>query len=56
MLHWVKIAGTPAVREKFVQNGSEPTGTSVDEFRRIIEGNLASFARIIEASGAKPLD
>jgi tripartite-type tricarboxylate transporter receptor subunit TctC len=52
----VKIVAMPAVREKFAQNGSEPTGTSVEEFRRIIEGNLKNFARIIEASGAKPLD
>ena len=52
----LKIVAMPHVRERFAQNGSEPTGTSVDEFRRIIEGNLKSFAKIIEASGAKPLD
>jgi tripartite-type tricarboxylate transporter receptor subunit TctC len=52
----LKIVAMPNIREKFVQNGSEPTGTSVEEFRAIIEGNLKNFARIIEASGAKPLD
>jgi tripartite-type tricarboxylate transporter receptor subunit TctC len=52
----LKIVAMPSVREKFAQNGSEPTGTSVDAFRKIIEDNLKNFAKIIEASGAKPLD
>lgn len=52
----LKIVAMPGVREKFAQNGSEPTGTSVDAFRKIIEDNLKNFAKIIEASGAKPLD
>ena len=44
----------PQVRERFIQNGSEPTGTSPAEFRAIMEENFRTFARIIEASGAKP--
>lgn len=52
----LKIVAMPGVREKFAQNGSEPTGTSVEEFRKIIEANLQNFAKIIQASGTKPLD
>jgi len=52
----LKIVAMPAVRERFMQNGSEPTGTSPEQFRKIIDGNLKNFAKIIEASGAKPLD
>lgn len=52
----LKIVAMPSVRARFVENGSEPTGTSVEEFRSIIEENLTNFAKIIEASGAKPLD
>lgn len=48
------IVAMPDVREKFVQNGSEPTGTTVEEFEAIVRGNLESFARIIQASGVKP--
>lgn len=50
----VKIAAMPDVREKFMLNGSEPTGTSVAEFEQIMRKNLESFGKIIEASGAKP--
>lgn len=52
----LKIVAMPSVREKFAQNGSEPTGTSVDAFSTIIQDNLKNFAKIIQASGAKPLD
>jgi tripartite-type tricarboxylate transporter receptor subunit TctC len=50
----VKIVAMPDVREKFLQNGSEPTGTSVEEFRQIMRSNLENFAKIIAASGVKP--
>jgi tripartite-type tricarboxylate transporter receptor subunit TctC len=52
----LKIVAMPNIREKFAQNGSEPTGTSVEAFSKIIQDNLTNFARIIQASGAKPLD
>ena len=44
----------PDVQEKLVQNGSEPTGTSVEEFRAIMQENVRNFARLIQQSGAKP--
>jgi tripartite-type tricarboxylate transporter receptor subunit TctC len=50
----VKIVAMPDVREKFLQNGSEPTGTSIEEFRQIMRSNFDNFAKIIAASGVKP--
>ena len=44
----------PDVREKSVQNGSEPTGTSLEEFRAIMQEIVQNFARLIQQSGAKP--
>jgi tripartite-type tricarboxylate transporter receptor subunit TctC len=49
----VRIVAMPEVRAEFVAAGSDPTSTTVEEFERLMRDNLESFARIIQASGAR---
>ena len=45
---------TPAVRDKLVAQGSEVVGSSPQEFRQFIVADIAKWAKVIKASGAKP--
>jgi len=48
-----KILNTPDVRARFVADGAEPAPDSPDAFARFIATELAKYARIVKASGAK---
>lgn len=48
-----KILNTPDVRARFVADGAEPAPDTPDEFARFIAAELAKYARIVKASGAK---
>ena len=49
----VKILNQPDVRERIVADGSEPVGSSPEEFRRFMHADLAKWAKVVKESGAK---
>ncbi len=49
----VKALNRPDVRERIVADGSEPVGSSPEEFRQFMLADLAKCARLVKESGAK---
>jgi tripartite-type tricarboxylate transporter receptor subunit TctC len=48
-----KILTTPDVRAKLMADGAEPAPDTPEQFAQMISRELAKYARIIKASGAK---
>jgi len=48
-----RILNTPDVRARFVADGAEPAPDTPEQFSRFIAAELAKYARIVKASGAK---
>lgn len=51
--HIREILGVPEVREKLMGVGLEPAPTTPEEFAAIIRNDVASWARVIKATGVK---
>ena len=49
----VKILNRPDVHERIVADGSEPAGTTPEEFRLFMLADLAKWAKFVKESGAK---
>jgi tripartite-type tricarboxylate transporter receptor subunit TctC len=49
----VKVLNQPDVRERIVADGSEPVGSSPEEFRRFMHADLTKWAKVVKESGAK---
>jgi tripartite-type tricarboxylate transporter receptor subunit TctC len=49
----VKILNRPDIRERIVADGSEPAGTTPEEFRLFMLADLAKWAKLVKESGAK---
>ncbi len=49
----VKVLNRPDVRERIVADGSEPVGTTPEEFRQFMLADLAKCAKLVKESGAK---
>src|SRR5258706_7787418 len=49
----VKVLNRPDVRERIVADGSEPVGSSPEEFRQFMLADLAKCAKLVKDSGAK---
>jgi tripartite-type tricarboxylate transporter receptor subunit TctC len=49
----VKILNEPDVHERILKDGSEPVGSSPEEFHKFLDADLAKWARVVKASGAK---
>ena len=49
----VKILNEPKVHERIVSDGSEPVGSSPEDFRRYMLADLAKWAKLVKESGAK---
>jgi tripartite-type tricarboxylate transporter receptor subunit TctC len=49
----VKVLNRPDVRERIVADGSEPAGTTPEEFRQFMLADLAKCAKLVKESGAK---
>ena len=54
-LHWelIKILHTPEVRDRILADGSEPVGSSPEEFRQFMLADQAKWAKVVKESGAK---
>jgi len=50
---FVKVLKRPDVRERIVLDGSEPVGSSPEEFRQFMIADLAKWAKVVKESGAK---
>ncbi len=48
-----RIIKQPDVRERILSDGSEPVGSSPEEFRRYMLADLAKWAKFVKESGAK---
>jgi len=49
----VKILNQPDVRGRIEADGSEPVGSSPEEFRRFMHADLEKWAKLVKESGAK---
>lgn len=49
----IRILNAPDIRERIVADGSEPVGSSPEEFRQFMLADTAKWARVVKASGAK---
>jgi tripartite-type tricarboxylate transporter receptor subunit TctC len=49
----VKILNQPDVKGRIEADGSEPVGSSPEEFRRFMHADLAKWAKVVKESGAK---
>jgi tripartite-type tricarboxylate transporter receptor subunit TctC len=50
---FVQVLNRPDIRERIVADGSEPAGTTPEEFRRFMLADLAKWAKLVKESGAK---
>lgn len=49
----VKILNEPDVHKRIVDDGSEPVGSSPEEFHKFLDADLVKWTRVVKASGAK---
>ena len=50
----VRIVRSPEVRELFLKQGAEAFATSPEEFTKIVARDVAKWAKVVKAFGAKP--
>jgi tripartite-type tricarboxylate transporter receptor subunit TctC len=48
-----KALATPAIKEKMLAQGAIPSGNTPQEFAKLIEAEIAKWALVVKASGAK---
>jgi tripartite-type tricarboxylate transporter receptor subunit TctC len=49
----VRALRSPDVSQRIVADGSEPVGSSPEEFRKFMHADLAKWADVVKKSGAK---
>jgi tripartite-type tricarboxylate transporter receptor subunit TctC len=49
----IRVLNAPDIRERIVADGSEPVGSSPEEFRQFMLADLAKWAKVVKESGAK---
>jgi tripartite-type tricarboxylate transporter receptor subunit TctC len=49
----VRILNTPEVHDRIVADGSEPAGSSPEEFHRFLQADLVKWTKVVKESGAK---
>jgi len=50
----VRAARSPELKQKLVEQGTEPVGNSPEEFAKMLKEEVARWAEIVRISGAKP--
>lgn len=51
-----KAAASPDIRAKLIEQGAEPMGSTPEEFSRLLRQEVATWAAVVKASGAKVND
>ena len=51
-----KAAQSPDIRQKLIEQGAEPMGNTPEEFSRQLRQEVATWAAVVKASGAKVSD
>ena len=51
-----KAANSPDIRTKLIEQGAEPMGNTPEEFSRLLKQEVATWAAVVRASGAKVND
>ena len=49
----IRVLNNPEVRERIVADGSEPVGSSPEEFRQFMLADLAKWTKVVKESGMK---
>jgi tripartite-type tricarboxylate transporter receptor subunit TctC len=49
-----KIVATPEIRDAFLSQGAEPVTDTPEEFAAIVRSDVAKWAKIVKATGARP--
>ena len=49
-----RIVATPEIRDALAGQGAEPVTDTPEEFSAIVRADVAKWARIVKATGAKP--
>jgi tripartite-type tricarboxylate transporter receptor subunit TctC len=49
-----RVLRLPDVRERLLSQGMEPTSSTPEEFSGYIRSEMAKWAKVVKASGAKP--
>jgi tripartite-type tricarboxylate transporter receptor subunit TctC len=50
---FVRILNLPDIRDRIVLDGSQPAGTTPEDFRQFMLADLAKWAKLVKESGAK---
>jgi tripartite-type tricarboxylate transporter receptor subunit TctC len=48
-----KSLNTPAIKEKMLAQGAIPSGNTPQEFAKLIDSEIAKWAKVVKESGAK---
>jgi tripartite-type tricarboxylate transporter receptor subunit TctC len=49
----VRILNLPDIRDRILLDGSQPAGTTPEDFRQFMLADLAKWAKLVKESGAK---
>ena len=49
----IKILNQPDIRERILFDGSEPVGSTPEQFGKYLHADLAKWAKVVKDSGAK---
>jgi len=50
----VRALQNPDVRQRLLNDGAEPVGSSPEEFAAYLRGETAKWAKVVQAAGIKP--
>jgi tripartite-type tricarboxylate transporter receptor subunit TctC len=50
---FVRVLNLPDVHSRIVADGSEPVGSTPEEFRRFLKADVVKWAKVVKESGAK---
>ena len=48
-----RAAHDPAMRKRLAEQGAEPVGSTAEEFAKILRGEIAKWAEVVQVSGAR---